>query len=106
MVYQLGAAMMDAFVLSIIRQEDTYGYQISQKIKTIVNLKESTLYPVLRRLQESGYLETYDQEYQGRNRKYYHITENGKRQQEFYVEEWQKYKVDVEQILLGGIWDE
>lgn len=106
MVYQLGSAMMDAFVLSIVLQEDTYGYQISQQIKTIVDLKESTLYPVLRRLQESGYLDTYDQAYQGRNRRYYHITEKGKEQQEFYVREWQNYKIDVEKILLGGTRDE
>ena len=48
MVYQLGSALLDAFVLAIVSKGDAYGYQISQEIKTVVNLKESTLYPVLK----------------------------------------------------------
>lgn len=102
MVYQLGSAMMDAFVLAIVSRGDTYGYLISQDIKPIVNLKESTLYPVLKRLQESGYLDTYDQPYQGRNRRYYKLTPSGQNRYQYYLEEWEKYKEDVEKILIGG----
>ncbi|MEG0369169.1 MAG: helix-turn-helix transcriptional regulator, partial [Hungatella sp.] len=46
--------MLDTFVLAIISRQDTYGYLISQEIKKVIDLKESTLYPVLRRLQEAG----------------------------------------------------
>lgn len=102
MVYQLGSAMMDAFVLAIVARGDTYGYEISQQIKTVVNLKDSTLYPVLRRLQEAGCLTTYDQPFQGRNRRYYRLTEEGTKKKDYYIEEWQKYKEDVERILFEG----
>jgi len=102
MVFQLGSTMMDAFVLAIVREEDTYGYAISQRIKKVVDLKESTLYPVLRRLQEAHYLETYDQIYQGRNRKYYKITPEGVEQYQFYAKEWEECKILVDGILKGG----
>lgn len=106
MVYQLGSAMLDAFVLSIVSRGDSYGYEISQDIKNVVTLKESTLYPVLRRLQEAGCLDTYDQPFQGRNRRYYKITEEGYKKRQFYLDEWERYKTDVEQVLKGGREDE
>ncbi len=101
MAYQPGAAMMDALVLAIIYKEDAYGYKISQEIKKVVSLKDSTLYPVLKRLQEAGYLETYDRPFQGRNRKYYHITGPGIAKYEACVKEWLEYKENVEQILMS-----
>lgn len=58
------------------------------------------------RLQQKGYLETYDQPYQGRNRKYYFMTEAGKRQYQYYVEEWKRYSAEVEEIMMGGIQNE
>jgi len=100
MSYQLGPVMMDALVLAILYDEDTYGYLISQRIKQIVTLKDSTLYPVLKRLQEAGFLETYDQPFQGRNRKYYHITQIGMDKYHKSVAEWNDYKKNVERILL------
>lgn len=102
MVYQLGSTLLDAFVLAIVSQEDTYGYLISQRIKKAIDIKESTLYPVLRRLQENGYLDTYDQPYQGRNRRYYHLTKTGREKYKYFIDEWLSYKENVEQILLGG----
>ena len=69
MIYTLNAPLFDLLVLSVISRGDTYGYQISQILKQASNTKDSTLYPVLRRLQENGYVLTYDQQYQGRNRK-------------------------------------
>ena len=64
------------------------------------------MYPVLRRLQQSGYLGTYDQPYQGRNRKYYFITEDGKTQYLYFIEEWKKYRTEVEEIIMGGLENE
>lgn len=100
MAYQLGANMLDALVLAIAYDDDTYGYMISQKIKKVVSLKDSTLYPVLKRLQEAGCLETYDQLYQGRNRKYYRITKKGTAMYKEKINEWLEYKKNVEDILL------
>ena len=102
MIYQLGATLTDAIVLAIIARGDAYGYSISQQLKKITDIKESSLYPVLRRLQQKGYLGIYDQPYQGRNRRYYFITEQGKEQYKYYVEEWKKYRMEVEEIIMGS----
>jgi PadR family transcriptional regulator PadR len=102
MTFQFGSTMMDFFVLSIVRQEDTYGYAISQTIKKVADQKESTLYPVLRRLQEHQYLETFDQIISGRNRKYYKITPQGEEQYNTYVTQWEQCKEQIDQIIKGG----
>ena len=69
MEFNTGAALLDAIVLSIVAQEETYGYKITQEVLSIMDISESTLYPVLRRLQKDNYLETYDTEFAGRNRR-------------------------------------
>ena len=71
------AALMDAIVLSVVARDGTYGYKITQDIRSVMEISESTLYPVLRRLQKEGYLDVYDQEFAGRNRRYYRITPKG-----------------------------
>ena len=106
MVYQLTPALLDAMVLAIAEGEDAYGYMIAQRLKNIASQKESSLYPVLKRLLEAGLLETYDQEYQGRNRRYYRITEEGRRRLAFYRKEWDELKAAADEILVGGEQDE
>ena len=106
MVYQLTPALLDAMVLAIAEGEDAYGYMIAQRLKIIASQKESSLYPVLKRLLEAGLLETYDQEYQGRNRRYYRITEEGRRRLAFYRKEWDEFKAAADEILVGGEQDE
>ena len=101
MVFNTGSALLDAVVLSIVSKEGTYGYKITQDVRTIMDVSESTLYPVLRRLQKDGYLETYDREFQGRNRRYYKITNDGVILLDKYRSEWIIYKKSVDQILLG-----
>lgn len=101
MVFNTGSALLDAVVLSIVSKEGTYGYKITQDVRTIMDVSESTLYPVLRRLQKDGYLETYDMEFQGRNRRYYKITNDGVILLDKYRSEWITYKKSVDQILLG-----
>ena len=101
MVFNTGSALLDAVVLSIVSKEGTYGYKITQDVRTIMDVSESTLYPVLRRLQKDGYLETYDMEFQGRNRRYYKITNDGVILLNKYRSEWIIYKKSVDQILLG-----
>lgn len=106
MVFQLGATLLDACVLAVLMKEDTYGYVLTQNVKEVIDISESTLYPVLRRLQKEEYLTTYDQPYQGRNRRYYKITEAGIAKLESYRNEWNAYKEKVDQILLRGHEDE
>ena len=75
MIFNTGAALLDAVVLSVVSRakEGTYGYKITQDVQAVISVSESTLYPVLRRLLKDGCLESYDQEFQGRNRRYYKI---------------------------------
>lgn len=99
MVFQIGSALLDACVLSVLEKEDLYGYVLTQNVKEVVDISESTLYPVLRRLQKEAFLTTYDQPFSGRNRRYYRITEKGKKQLQMYREEWIQYKFRIDKIL-------
>lgn len=102
MTFQLGSALLDACVLATLYREDTYGYKLTQEVKVVMNVSESTLYPVLRRLMRDGFLETYDQEHMGRNRRYYRVTEDGKDKYRAYVEEWKSFSNKIGTILQGG----
>lgn len=102
MTFTLNAPMFDFLVLSVIADGDAYGYQISQIIKRAANTKDSTLYPILKRLQDNQYVETYDQQYQGRNRKYYKITDTGRTHQQELLKEWEVYKSTIDEIVKGG----
>ena len=80
MVFNTGAALLDAIVLSVVSKdvEGTYGYRITQDVREVIEISDSTLYPVLRRLQKEECLEVYDMAIDGRNRRYYKITEKGR----------------------------
>ena len=99
MIYPLNPVLMDLLVLSMICREDSYGYQISQQMKKVSNLKDSVLYPVLRRLSENDFVVIYDQQYQGRNRKYYKITEKGRQQQMRLAHEWKAHTAAINEII-------
>lgn len=75
MVFNTGAALLDAIVLAVVsrEQEGTYGYRITQDVRQAIDISESTLYPVLRRLMKDDCLNTYDMQSGGRNRRYYQI---------------------------------
>ncbi|GAA0103662.1 PadR family transcriptional regulator [Paraclostridium sordellii] len=102
MSFQISSAILDACVLAILNNEDTYGYLLTQQVKEVIDISESTLYPVLRRLQKNNYLITYDKAFQGRNRRYYKITNLGKNQYKEYLKMWEDYKNSIDKILLGG----
>ncbi len=101
MTFTAGSALLDAVVLSVVSMEGTYGYKITQDVRQVMDVSESTLYPVLRRLQKDGLLETYDMEFQGRNRRYYKITSNGMILLDKYRSEWLSYKNSIDKILMG-----
>ena len=99
MVFPVSAALLDALVLSVVSREDTYGYKITQEIREAMEMSESTLYPVLRRLMKSEFLTSYDQEYLGRNRRYYKITDKGIEQLENYRKEWLIYVDKINSLI-------
>ena len=101
MTFTTGAALLDAVVLAVVSREGTYGYKITQDVRTIVDVSESTLYPVLRRPQKDNCLDTYDREFAGRNRRYYRITANGMIRLDGYRREWKKYRKNIELALFG-----
>ena len=77
MSFPTSSALIEFLILAILEKDDSYGYEISQTIKLIANIKESTLYPILKKLEQNDCLTTYSQEYQGRKRKYYSLTAYG-----------------------------
>lgn len=105
MVFNTGAALLDAIVLAVVSNESegTYGYKITQDVRQVLDVSESTLYPVLRRLQKDECLETYDKEFGGRNRRYYKVTEKGKVQLDLYRIEWRSYSTKISTLFEGGI---
>lgn len=103
MVFNTGAALLDAIVLAVVSKEDegTYGYKITQDVRQAIEISESTLYPVLRRLQKDGCMVVYDRECGGRNRRYYKITEDGMRKLEEYRREWSDYSYKISALFSG-----
>lgn len=101
MVFNTGAALLDAIVLAVVSKdgEGTYGYKITQDVRSAIDLSESTLYPVLRRLQKEECLEVYDLAIDGRNRRYYKITEKGRVQLNLYKGEWGSYSQKISRIF-------
>ncbi len=104
MVFNTGAALLDAIVLAVVskEREGTYGYKITQDVRQAIEVSESTLYPVLRRLQKDGCLEVYDMECGGRNRRYYKITDRGSAQLDLYQTEWVTYSSKISTLFSGG----
>lgn len=74
---QMKRGFLEVCVLASIRQQDSYGYQIVKDVPAILQLTESTLYPLLKRLEVGGLLTVYSVEHNGRLRKYYRITDAG-----------------------------
>ena len=103
MAIQLGSVLLDACVLAVVMREDTYGYKLTQEVKQIMDVSESTLYPVLRRLQKDGSLRTYDKTLQGRNRRYYTVTEKGREQFQQFYDQWKRMRVKIDEVMDGGI---
>ena len=87
---QLKRGLLDVCVLAAIRSEDSYGYKIVKDIKPYMEISESTLYPILRRLEAGNMLTVKSVEYNGRLRKYYHISELGVKRLEDFKKEWEE----------------
>lgn len=85
---QLKRGMLDVCVLAAMRAKDTYGYQIIKDISPVIQISESTLYPILKRLEESGCVVSYTSEHNGRLRKYYRLTSTGSGRIKEFLTDW------------------
>lgn len=85
---QLKRGLLDVCVLAAIKQEDSYGYKIIKDISSYMIISESTLYPILKRLEGAGFISVYSVEHNSRLRKYYHITDKGIAKILEFLEEW------------------
>lgn len=90
MDHQMKRGLLEVCVLAAIKKEDSYGYQIIKDMKPYVELSESTLYPILRRLEAAELLTVQPVPHAGRLRKYYHITPAGLKRLEAFQEEWEE----------------
>ena len=89
---QLKRGLLDVCVLAAIKNEDSYGYQIIKDMKPYIELSESTLYTILKRLEAANMLTVRTAEHGGRLRKYYHITDDG-------LARIEEFKLDWKEIL-------
>ena len=105
MAINTGAALLDAIVLAVVAREEhgTYGYKITQEVRQVLDLSESTLYPVLRRLQKDGCLTVRDEAFNGRNLRYYQVTEAGRTRLEQFWVEWDAYTSQINKLFKGEL---
>ena len=87
---QLKRGLLDVCVLTAIKNEDSYGYQIIKDMKPYLEMSESTLYTILKRLEVAEMLTVRTSEHGGRLRKYYHITKAGLGRIEDFKDEWRE----------------
>ena len=85
---QMKRGLIENCVLAATARGDSYGYKIVKDLSGCVNVTESTLYPILRRLESAGCLTVYSVEHSGRLRKFYHITELGRKQLRDFADSW------------------
>lgn len=100
MTFPVSASLLDAVVLAVAARENIYGYKITQEVRQELEVSDSTLYPVLRRLQREGLLTAYDQIAEHRMRRYYRITPAGEQRLAQYRTEWTNYRSSIERVLL------
>ena len=84
----------------MVEKKDMYGYELVEKVSKVVDVSEGTIYPILKRLTNEGYFETYTKEStEGPIRKYYHITSSGIEIMNKECKEWQKFSKSVDDFL-------
>jgi PadR family transcriptional regulator, regulatory protein PadR len=100
---QFNKGVIEMLVLGLVRQRDFYGYELVEKISQKIEISEGTIYPILRRLTQEKFFETYLQEStEGPPRKYYRMTSDGRRETEKLLKEWKQFTSDVDFILNNG----
>ena len=99
---QMKRGLIENCVLAALAREDSYGYKIVKDLEEFVQVSESTLYPILRRLESAGYLSEYSVAHNGRLRKFYRITPTGRGHIKAFADDWQQ--VDrMYEYIKGGL---
>ena len=100
---QFKKGILELCVLSLLIEEDRYGYELFNILSENISVSEGTIYPLLRRLNKDGYFSTYLKEStEGPPRKYYKITKEGRQAHQILMKEWKEFLDGVNNILLGG----
>lgn len=104
MAFAVSGLLLDACVLGTLRSAPAYGYELTQKTQSLLGVSESALYPVLRRLLKDDLLSSYDEPYDGRNRRYYQLTDKGLALLHSYIDDWHAFKQNIDIMILenGG----
>jgi PadR family transcriptional regulator PadR len=101
---QFKKGVLELCVLSMLAQEDRYGYDLASNLSQKIDISDGTIYPILRRLKDEGFVTTYLQEASGGPpRKYYALTESGTREQQRLEKEWHEFVGSVNTILKEGM---
>ena len=103
---QLKRGLLDICVLAAIKSEDSYGYKIVKDMSPYIDVSESTLYPILRRLEASSLLTVYSLEHNGRLRKSYRITAEGLDRLRSFEDEWREIVAIYKFVVKEGAFDD
>ena len=98
---QMKKGLLEVCVLSAIKDEESYGYKIISELEPYIKISESTLYPILRRLETNGAVTTHSLEYNGRLRKYFRITPKGRSKIAEFVEDMAEFEKISKFITRG-----
>lgn len=97
---QFKKGVLELLILVMVSKKDMYGYELVEAVSKIVDVNEGTIYPILKRLTNESYFETYTKEStEGPIRKYYHITATGKIVMDASLEEWKKFSESVNNFI-------
>lgn len=100
---QFNKGVIEMCVLALVSQRDYYGYELVETISKKIEISEGTIYPILRRLTQEKFFETYlEESSEGPPRKYYKMTSLGRKETEKLLLEWKKFSEDVDAIIKGG----
>lgn len=99
---QLKKGLLDICVLSVLNRGESYGYKIIKDLALYIDLSESTLYPILRRLESNEYVTVHSVEHEGRLRKIYTITDTGKQQISDFLRDWKEVETVYRYIREGA----
>lgn len=106
MAQEKSGAQMSLLLLKLLEEKDMYGYEmietLARRSDDTFHLKAGTLYPILHGMEKEGWVQTYEEPYEGRARKYYRLTEMGRKQLEEQKARWFRYARGVEKVLGGG----
>jgi len=101
---QFKKGVLEICVLALLDKQDRYGYELVQKISSHIEISEGSVYALLRRLTKEGYFTTYLQEStEGPSRKYYQLTDSGRKYLHELVKEWYEFTSNVNQLIKEGV---